>query len=123
LHLLIQDGSMVYDLGSVDISGRVASQPVITAVGWQPGDRLDLVVADGAIVFRRSPDGLWPVPWRPRICIPAHARHRLGIAQGDQVLLAAAPGHSLVIVYPAAALEEMITRYHATHSVGGHEHE
>jgi len=123
LHLVVQDGSLVYDLGSVDISGRVASLLVVTAVGWEPGDRLDLVIADGAIVFRRSSDGLWPVTQRPRICIPAHARHQLGISQGDQVLLAAAPAHSLLIVYPAGALNEMITSYHVAHSRGGHEHE
>ena len=33
LHRLPGDASLVYDIGSIDASGRVASQLVITAVG------------------------------------------------------------------------------------------
>ena len=117
LHRLARDASMVYDIGSVDASGRVPSQPVIAAAGWQPGDRLDLIPAAGAIVFRASPDGLWSVPPRGGICLPAEARQRHRITPGDRVLLAAARGHSLVIVYPAPAIDEMITSYHAARAV------
>jgi bifunctional DNA-binding transcriptional regulator/antitoxin component of YhaV-PrlF toxin-antitoxin module len=113
LHRLPRDGSLVFDIGAVDASGRVASHPVITAVGWQPGDRLDLIAAPDAIIFRASHDGLWSVPPRGGICLPAQARHRNGITPGDRVLLAAAREHSLVIVYPTSALDEMIASYHA----------
>jgi bifunctional DNA-binding transcriptional regulator/antitoxin component of YhaV-PrlF toxin-antitoxin module len=112
LHQLPGDGSMVYDIGSVDASGRIAAKPVIAAAGWQPGDRLDLITAADAIVLRASPDGPWQVPPRGGICLPVHARHRHGIGQGDRVLLAASPEHALVIVYPPSALDEMITSYH-----------
>jgi hypothetical protein len=123
LHRLPRDASMVYDVGSVDASGRVASQPVIATAGWQPGDRLDLIPATGAIVFRASPDGLWSVPPKGGVCLPAQARHRYRVTPGDRVLLAAARGHSLVIVYPASAIDEMITSYHAARTGGEGDHE
>jgi hypothetical protein len=112
LHQLPGDASLFYDIVSVDSSGRVASKPVTAAAGWQPGGRLDLIAAPGAIIFRACPDGLWPVPPRGRICLPAQALRRHGITPGDRVLLAAAREHALVIVYPPSALDEMTTSYH-----------
>jgi bifunctional DNA-binding transcriptional regulator/antitoxin component of YhaV-PrlF toxin-antitoxin module len=123
LRRLPRDASMVYDVGSVDASGRIASQPVIAAAGWHPGDRLDLLPAASAIMLRPSSTGLWSVPPRGGICLPAQARHRHGIARGDRVLLAAAREYSLVIVYPASAIDEMLTRYHEAHATEGDEHE
>jgi bifunctional DNA-binding transcriptional regulator/antitoxin component of YhaV-PrlF toxin-antitoxin module len=123
LHLLPSDASMVYDIGSVDASGRIASHPVISAVGWQPGDRLDLIPATDAIVFRASPDGAWSVPPRGGVCLPARTRQRHRIAGGDRVLLAAAREYSVVIVYPASAINEMITSYHAARATKDRDHE
>jgi hypothetical protein len=60
-----------------------------------------------------APDGLFSVPRRPCIIIPAHARRPHGIKPGDQVLIAAAPDYGLVLVYPLSALDEMISRYHS----------
>ena len=123
LRRLPRDASMVYDIGSVDASGRVASQPVVAAAGWHPGDRLDLLPVAGAIMLRPSSAGLWSVPPRGGICLPAQARHRHGIARGDRVLIAAAREYSLVIVYPASAVDEMLASYHEAHATEGDEHE
>lgn len=122
LHRLPRDASLVYDIGSVDASGRVVSQPVAPAVGWQPGDRLEVITVAGAIVFRASPDGPAAVPNRAGICLPAKVRHRHGIEPGDRVLLAAACEHAIVIVYPASAIDEMTAAYHAAR-IKGHEDE
>lgn len=116
LSRLPRDASMLYDIGHVDGSGRVASNGIIKALRWQPGSRLDVILTPRIIVIRAAPGGPFFVPRRPRIIIPSHARRSHGIKLGDHVLIAAAPDYDLVIVYPLLALDEMISRYHAAES-------
>jgi bifunctional DNA-binding transcriptional regulator/antitoxin component of YhaV-PrlF toxin-antitoxin module len=115
---------MVYDIGRVDASGRVANGGFVDALRWQAGDKLEFVLTQGAIVIRVASEGLFDVPQRHRIVIPATARKRYAIRAGDQVLLAAAPDYGVAIVYPSSVLDEMITRYHSAYSATGlDEHE
>jgi hypothetical protein len=114
LHLLPRDASMLYDIGRVDGSGRIASNDIVNALNWTSGSKLDVILTPQSIVLRSASDGLYSVPPRPCIVIPSHARHPHGITPGDRVLIAAAPDHGLVIVYPLSALDEMISRYHST---------
>lgn len=109
---------MLYDIGRVDGSGRVASNDIINALRWRPCGKLDVILTPRTIVIRAAPDGLFSVPRRPRIIIPSHVRRAHDIKLGDQVLIAAAPDYGLVIVYPLAALDEMISRYHSAHREG-----
>ena len=115
LHQLPRDASMLYDIRRVDRSGRVASGDIIDALRWQPGSTLDVIVTPRTIVIRTAPGGQFRVPQRPCIIIPSHARRPYGISPGDHVLIAAAPDHGLVIVYPLLALDEMVSRYHSAH--------
>jgi hypothetical protein len=104
---------MLYDIGRVDGSGRLTSNGIINALRWHHGSNLDVILTSRSIVIRAAPDGLFSVPRRPCIIIPAHARRPHGIKPGDQVLIAAAPDYGLVLVYPLSALDEMISRYHS----------
>jgi hypothetical protein len=113
LHQLPRDASMLYDIGRVDGSGRLTSNGIINALRWHHGSNLDVILTSRSIVIRAAPDGLFSVPRRPCIIIPAHARRPHGIKPGDQVLIAAAPDYGLVLVYPLSALDEMISRYHS----------
>ena len=113
LHRLPRDASMLYDIGRVDGSGRIASNDIINALNWSSGSKLDVILTPQSIVLRSASDGLFSVPQRPCIVIPARARRPHGIKPGDRVLIAAAPDHGLVIVYPLSALDEMISRYHS----------
>jgi hypothetical protein len=115
LHPLPRDASMLYDIGRVDDSGRVASNDIINALHWGPGSKLDVILTPHTIVIRAAPDGLFSVPRRPRIIIPSHVRRAHDIKLGDHVLIAAAPDYGIVIVYPLSALDEMISRYHSVH--------
>jgi hypothetical protein len=115
LHPLPRDASMLYDIGRVDDSGRVASGEIIDALAWRPGSTLDVIVTPRTIVIRTAPGGRFRVPQRPRIIISPHARRAHDISLGDHVLIAASPEFGLVIVYPLSALDEMISRYHAAH--------
>jgi hypothetical protein len=113
LHRLPRDASMLYDIGRVDASGRIASNDIVNALNWSPGSKLDVILTPQSIVLRTAPDGLLSVPQRPCIVIPSHARRPHGIKPGDHVLIAAAPDHGLAIVYPLSALDEMLAHYHS----------
>ena len=91
LHRLPRDTSMLYDIGRVDGSGRIASNDIVNALNWSPGSKLDVILTPQSIVLRSAPDGLFSVPQRPCIVIPSHARRPHGIKPGDHVLIAAAP--------------------------------
>ena len=112
LHQLPRDASMLYDIGRVDGSGRVASNDIIDALRWRPGSKVDVILTPRMIVIRTASDGLFSIPRRPCIIIPSHVRRPHGIKPGDHVLIAAAPDYDLLIVYPLSALDEMISRYH-----------
>jgi hypothetical protein len=120
LHQLPRDASMLYDIGRLDSSGRVASNDIIHALRWQQGTRLDVILTPRTIVIRASSNGLFSVPRRPCIAIPSDVRRPHGINPGDLVLIAAAPDHDLVIVYPISALDEMISRYHSASREAGY---
>jgi bifunctional DNA-binding transcriptional regulator/antitoxin component of YhaV-PrlF toxin-antitoxin module len=107
---------MLYGIGRVDSSGRVANGDIVEALRWRPGDKLEMIVSHGTIVIHSSPDGLFSVPRRPRIIIPARVRRRCAIRPSDHVLLAAAPAYGIVIVYPLPVVDEMIARYHSASS-------
>ena len=104
---------MLYGVGPVDASGRVKNGDIVRALGWQPGDKLEVVPGLGGIVIFSSPDGLFTVPVNPCIVIPAAARRIHDIQPGDHVLLAAAPEYSVVIVHTRQAVNEMLARYHS----------
>jgi bifunctional DNA-binding transcriptional regulator/antitoxin component of YhaV-PrlF toxin-antitoxin module len=113
LHQLSRDTTMLYGVGRVDASGRVKSCDIIRALGWKPGDKLEIVSTFGGIVFLASPDGLFSVPRNPCVVIPVAARQQHNITAGDHVLLAAAPEYGVVIVHTRQAMNDMLARYHA----------
>jgi len=116
LHRLPRDGSLLYGIGRVDASGRVADHDIVEALGWRHGDRLEVTVIPRTIVIRSSPEGLYSVPQRPCIVIPANARHHCGIKAGDNILLAAAPDFGIVIVHTLSVLDDMLAEFHIAHS-------
>jgi bifunctional DNA-binding transcriptional regulator/antitoxin component of YhaV-PrlF toxin-antitoxin module len=121
LRHLSRDTTMMYGVGRVDASGRVANRDIVSALGWQPGDKVEVVAALSAIVILASPDGLFSVPRKPNIVIPAAARRQHDIGAGDHVLLAAAPEYGIVIVHTRQAMNDMLARYHSAFPPPGHQ--
>jgi hypothetical protein len=122
LHRLPRDTSMLYGFGRVDASGRVSERHIIQALDWKPGQRLDVVLIAHGIVIRSSTDGQIVLPRTGRLAIPVSARRHCNIEGGDQLLLAAAPDHGVVIIHTATALDDMLVQYHASSpSAGSHE--
>lgn len=61
---------VVYGLGRIDASGRVADRTVLGALGWRGGDRLTLTASAGVMVARRDPGGMVAVPGRALHRVP-----------------------------------------------------
>lgn len=99
---------VVYGMGRLDASGRVADRVVIQALGWQPGDRLTLTGTPGVILARRDPAGMVTLGHKPYVTLPAALRNRCGLRAGDRVLLAATLDEDLLAVYPPIAVHQAI---------------
>jgi hypothetical protein len=56
-------GDLVYGIGRIDASGRVADRTITGALDWRTGDRLTLTADAGVVIVRRDP-AAWS-PWRP----------------------------------------------------------
>jgi hypothetical protein len=103
---------VVYGLGRIDASGRVADRAVTAALGWSGGDRLTLTAEAGVVIARRDPGGLVTMPSRPYVVIPAALRSRCGLHAGDRVLLAAIPAEDILAAYPLAIIDQAIRSHH-----------
>jgi hypothetical protein len=99
---------VVYGLGLIDASGRVADRTVTCALGWRGGDRLTLTACAGVVTARRDPDGLATLPPRHCITIPATLRYRCGLLPGDPVLLAAQPAEDTLTAYSLAVVDQAL---------------
>jgi hypothetical protein len=111
---------MIYGIGRIDSSGRIADRTVTTALGWAGGDRLTLTADAGVVTARRDPGGMITLPARAYIAIPAALRRRCGLQPGDRVLLAAAPADGTLTVYSLAVVDQAIRAHRALpHAQGG----
>ena len=111
---------MVYGIGRLDASGRIADRAVTSALGWRGGDRLTLTADAGVVIARRDPGGMVTVPRRSYVAIPAALRRRCGLEPGDRVLLAAVPEQDTLAAYSFAVADQAI-RAHGVfpHAEGG----
>jgi hypothetical protein len=102
---------VVYGIGRIDASGRIADRAVISALGRQGGDLLTLTADAGVVTARRDPGGMITLPARAYIAIPAALRRRCGLLPGDRVLLAAAPSAEPLTAYSLAVVDQAIRAY------------
>jgi hypothetical protein len=99
---------VVYGLGRIDASCRVADRTVTRALDWHDGDRLTLTASAGVVTARRDPHGLAVLPPRHCIVIPATMRYRCGLLPGDPVLLAALPAEDTLTAYSLAVVDQAL---------------
>jgi bifunctional DNA-binding transcriptional regulator/antitoxin component of YhaV-PrlF toxin-antitoxin module len=103
--------NLLYGLGRIDMSGRVADRTVTMALGWQSGDRLIVTGTDDVVLARRDPAGMVTVAARAYIAIPAPLRRRCGLRAGDRVLLAALPDEDALAAYPMSVIDLVIREF------------
>jgi hypothetical protein len=106
--------STVYGLAAVDDRGRVADHTVVRALGWGSGTRLDVHESGGLVLVRADRQGVFSVTGQGHLRLPATVRHWCGLLPRDRVLLAADPAEGLLVVHPPAALDAMVSQFHAS---------
>ena len=99
---------VVYGIGRIDASGRIADRAIISALGWAGGDGLTLTADAGVVTARRDPGGMVTLPACAYIAIPAALRRRCGLEPGDRVLLAAVPADDTLTAYCLAVVDQAI---------------
>jgi hypothetical protein len=107
-------GTLVYGMGKIDTWGVITNRSTIDALGWTSGDRLHIALVGGSVVAHRDETGAFAMGTKPYFVVPAAVRHRSGLHCRDLVLMAADPNHDVLVVHPLAALDTMITTYHAS---------
>ena len=85
----------------------------MTALGWAAGCRLDIRENGGLILVRANWQGVFNITSQGHLRLPATVRHWCALVPGDRVMLAANPADGLLVVHPPAALDAMITQFHA----------
>jgi hypothetical protein len=103
----------VYGFAVINDRGRIAAQPVLQAMGWQPGTPLAIRESAGLILITADPDGTSRVTGDGHLRISAVVRHWCGLSPSSRVLLVAEPSEGRLVVHPAASLDAIITRAHA----------
>ncbi len=106
--------STVYGLATIDCNGRLAETTVVRALGWAPGTRLDIHERGGLVLVVADRQGVFTLTGQGYVRLPATVRHWCTLVPGDRVLLAADPDQGLLVVHPPAALDAMITQFHAS---------
>ena len=101
------------DVARLDPSGRFTSRTVILALGWQPGQPVEISVIDRAVVFTAAAPGRLAVGGRGELAVPAPARVMAGMDRSRQVVLVAVPGHAALLVHPPALVAGLLAAYYA----------
>ncbi|MFJ1767835.1 hypothetical protein ACIOD2_46465, partial [Amycolatopsis sp. NPDC088138] len=58
----------------MDGGGRLQDRGAVAALGWNPGDRLLITLVQTSVVIRRRPDGVFVMPRKPYVALPAPVR-------------------------------------------------
>lgn len=101
------------DLARLDRSGRVHARPLLDALTWTAGHRVDIAVVAGVLVVASAPGGLHVVGTRGVLTLPAAARSMCGIEPGRAVVLLASPPQDVLVVHPASTITRLLAQHHA----------
>jgi hypothetical protein len=109
----------VLDVARLDRSGRVSARPLLAALGWRPGHRVDIDVVDGVVVVAAAVAGRHMVSARSELTVPAATGQLCGIERGSPVLLAGYPAADLVVIHPVSIVARLLRHLHTGRS-GAH---
>jgi bifunctional DNA-binding transcriptional regulator/antitoxin component of YhaV-PrlF toxin-antitoxin module len=101
----------------MDGGGRLQDRGAVAVLGWNPGDRLLITLVRTSVVIRRRPDGVFVMPRKPYVALPAPVRRGCGALAGSRLLLVADPVHDVLIVHPEAAVQAMLRTFHTSLAV------
>jgi hypothetical protein len=103
--------STVYGLAAVDRWGRITDRVVLRALGWSPGTRLGIRERSRLLVATAEQSGSFAVSRQGHLRLPVEARRWCGLSAGDRVLLAADTADGVLLIYPPAALDVLVSAH------------
>jgi bifunctional DNA-binding transcriptional regulator/antitoxin component of YhaV-PrlF toxin-antitoxin module len=92
----------------LDRSGRLSARPVLSALGWRAGHRLDIAAVDDIIVITAASTGQHTVGTRGYLLLPAATRALAAIGSDQPVLLMAYPHLEIVRVNAVATVVRLL---------------
>lgn len=104
---------LLLGMATIDDSGRFGDRLLMTALGWRPGDQIEVEVLPGAAVLRRSAHGRFQVDSRGHVFLPTATRTVLGVSVGGRAVLVAVPDRDLLTIYPASVVTALHGGMHA----------
>lgn len=107
-------GDLLVETARLDASGRLTARPLLRALGWAPGHRVDIAVTEDVLVVGSAPAGLHVVGDRGELGLPAAARRMCGITVGPPVLLVAALPRDVLVVHPAHLIAQLLADWYTT---------
>jgi len=113
------DSSSHYVVTAVDVRGRLADRFGLQALAWTPGYLITIQVTLAVAIVKGCADGQHAIIRQGHLRLRASARHALGLAAGDGVLLVARPEHDLLVIYPIPVLDAMLRRHDLLPGDGG----
>ena len=107
-------GERRFSTALLDASGRIQDRGIVTALGWQPGDRLLITLIKSSAVIHRRPDGVFRMASKPYVVLPSPVRTRCHAHAGSRVLLVADLTHDALVVHPEHVVHAMLRDFHTT---------
>ncbi|WP_414943778.1 hypothetical protein [Amycolatopsis sp. cmx-11-32] len=114
LRTLDTTGGPRLSIAVLDAGGRLQDRGAVAALGWNTGDRLLITLIKTTVVIHRRADGVFVMPRKPYVCLPAIVRRACGIDAGARMLLVADAEHDVLVVHPEPAVQAMLRTFHAT---------
>jgi hypothetical protein len=96
-----------YGLAVIDAQSRLSHRAIFTALGWDPGVRIDAAEHAGVLVLRMHGHGVTRMAPEGHLRVPPKVRRLCGLSTGDRVLLAADPPLGRLVLFPPALLHEL----------------
>jgi hypothetical protein len=107
---------LVVETARMDRSGRVSARPLLRALGWGPGHRIDIAVVGGVLPVGSVATGQQVVGGRGELSLPAAAdvRHHTGPAGTAGRL----PVARVLMVHPIAVVARLLSDWYTTLTAG-----
>jgi bifunctional DNA-binding transcriptional regulator/antitoxin component of YhaV-PrlF toxin-antitoxin module len=115
---LAADGQRRFSTALLDASGRIQDRGIVTALKWNPGDRLLITqIRSSAVICRRS-DGVFRMTTKPYVVLPAPVRRECRVLAGSRVLLVADLAQDVLVVHPEHVVHAMLRDFHTILAAG-----
>jgi hypothetical protein len=95
-----------------DRSGRVNAAPLLAALAWRPGERIEVDVVHGIVVVTATRTGRHVIGSRGDIGIASAVRTMCGIQPDQSVLMAALVSRGVLAIHPAHTVTRLLARLH-----------